>query len=57
MATIIRDVTSAEYTVTNITADRALNCNEEAGALLVADVLGTLIKDLIEQGILKGTVS
>jgi hypothetical protein len=52
-----RDDGKSEYTVTNITTDRALNCNEEAGALLVADVLGTLIADLIEAGVIKGTVA
>ena len=46
-----------EYTVTNRTVDRVLDANEEAGALLVADVLATLIEDLIAQGILKGSVS
>jgi hypothetical protein len=52
-----RDDGKSEYIVTNITTDRALNCNEEAGALLVADVLGTLIADLIEAGVIKGTVA
>jgi len=40
------------YSVANKTTDRILNCNEEAGALLVADVLGTLIDDLIAKGII-----
>ena len=49
-----RDIVPPAYTVTNITIDRVLNCNEEAGALLVADVLGTLISDLKDLGILEG---
>jgi len=45
-----------EYAVTNITTDRALDCNANAD-LSTADVLGTLIKDLIEAGIISGTVA
>ena len=52
------DVTgSTAFTVTNRTRDYVLNCNEEAGALLVADVLGTLIEELIRKGIINGTVA
>lgn len=49
--------TQRTWDVTNCTADVALNCNEEAGCLLAADVLGTLIAELINLGILKGTAS
>lgn len=45
-----------EYTVTNNTSDRALNCNANDD-LATADVLGTLIGDLIEAGIISGSVS
>jgi len=57
--TVLTDSSGAivKYAVTNITEDRILNCNEEAGALLVADVLGTLIRDLIRKGIIDGTVA
>jgi hypothetical protein len=49
-----------QYTVTNIAVDRALDCNEVqvSGAVVAcADVLGNLIRDLIEAGIISGTVS
>ena len=45
-----------EFTVTNRVVDRALDCNENSD-LATADVLGTLIEDLIERGIISGTVS
>jgi hypothetical protein len=45
-----------QYTVTNITEDRILNCNENSD-LATADVLGTLIKDLIERGIISGSIA
>ena len=51
------NVNTSQFAVTNITQDFALNCNEEAGALLVADVLGTLIRELIRKGIINGTVA
>lgn len=44
------------YAVTNITASRTLNCNANDD-LATADVLGTLIKDLIERGVISGSVS
>ncbi len=44
------------YTVTEWTADRALACNTDADAA-IADTLGTLINDLIEAGIITGTVA
>ena len=45
-----------QYAVTNITVDRALDCNGNSD-LATADVLGTLIKDLIEAGVISGTVA
>lgn len=48
---------STQFTVTNITRDYALDCNAEAGALALADVVGTLINELIRKGIIDGTVS
>ena len=45
------------YAVTNITTDRALDCNGEAGALAVADTLATLIKILIQSGVINGTIA
>jgi len=44
------------FAVTNWTNDVAMDCNTAADAEL-ADVLGSVIRDLQEQGILKGTVS
>ncbi len=44
------------YPVTNHTDDRVMDANAAADAEL-ADVLGSVIADLIAQGILKGTVS
>lgn len=54
-----RDVNGelGEFAVTNWTAGLSLNCNAEAGALLTADTLGTLIKILIEKGVIEGTVA
>lgn len=45
-----------EYTVTNRVVDRALDCNGNSD-LATADVLGTLIEDLIEAGVISGSVS
>ena len=54
---MVRDETRVhEYAVTNITTDRALDCNANSD-LATADVLGTLISDLIEAGIISGTVA
>jgi len=54
-----RDLTdqTTSYAVTNFTEDFALDCNGEAGALAVADVLGTLIRELIRKGVINGTVA
>ena len=51
-----RDINSPAYTVTQFSADRTIASNE-AGAANVAAVLATVVKDLIDQGILDGTVS
>ena len=42
------------YTVTNLTPDATLVCDSDADNA-IADVLGTLITDLINQGIIKGS--
>jgi hypothetical protein len=44
------------FTVTNWTEDVALNCNTVAGGE-TEDILGTLIKQLIDTGVIQGTVS
>lgn len=53
-----RDVNGelGEFTVTNWTAGLSLNCNAN-NDLLTADTLGTLIKILIEKGVISGTVT
>jgi hypothetical protein len=51
-----RDASQSEWTVTNWTSDLTLDC--DGGAIAATDdVLGTLIKTLIENGTLNGTVS
>jgi hypothetical protein len=47
---------SAAFAVTNWTSDFSLNCDANDD-LATADVLGTLIAELIRQGILKGSVA
>ena len=44
------------FAITNHTTDVALDCDSTNDGEL-ADVLGTLIQNLIEQGILNGTVN
>lgn len=44
------------FSITNWNSDVALDCDSTSDGEL-ADVLGTLIKQLIEQGILNGSVS
>lgn len=55
---VIRDCRSTQevFAVTNWSSDVAMNCDAAADAE-IADVLGTLIKVLIEQGILNGSVA
>ena len=51
---------TTHFTVTNLTEDLSLNCNEgfaEAGFLALQDNVGTLIRELIKKGILNGTVA
>ncbi len=45
-----------DYTVTNHTDDRVMDADSAADAEL-ADVLGSVIADLIAQGILSGSVA
>ena len=53
-----RDLTgqTTSFAVTNITSDFTLDCNANAD-LSTADVLGTLIGELIKRGIIHGTVA
>ena len=51
-----RDEGQTEFTVTNHVAGLSLNCNAN-NDLVTADTLGSLIKALIESGVIKGTVS
>lgn len=45
------------FTVTNFTQDIALDCNGEAGCLALADVVGTLIRELGRQGIINADIA
>ena len=51
-----RDISSPAYTITSFSADRSLAGNE-SGAANVAATVTTLIKDLIDQGVISGSVS
>lgn len=51
-----RDNAQTSFTVTNHTAGLSLNCNAN-NDLLTADTLGSLIKVLIEAGIIKGSIA
>ena len=54
----VRDQASATFAVTNYTEGLSLDCNVDlSGSLTVQDVLGTVINELIEKGILNGTVA
>ena len=60
-ATGIRDLRDnrdkgSVFAITNHVTDVALDCNSTSDGEL-ADVLGTVIQNLIEQGILNGTVA
>ena len=48
--------TANTFTVTNLTTDRTYNANSTTVAEL-ADILGTLIRDLKELGFLKSTIT
>lgn len=50
------NVSTAQFAVTNIAEDYALDCNGN-NDLQTADVLGTLIRELIRKGIIHGTVA
>ena len=49
------DAGTSEWTVTNRTTDRTIDC--DAAVATIGDCLGTLIEDLIAQGILSGSVT
>ena len=49
-------ISTAQFAVTNITEDYALDCNGNSD-LSTADVLGTLIRELIRKGVINGTVA
>mgnify|MGYP003148962798 CR=1 FL=1 len=51
---VIEDFKKITYTITNLTIDRTYNANSTSTAEL-ADILGTLITDLSNLGILKVT--
>lgn len=60
MTSDVRDIPGTSFAVTNWTSDVALDCDavQLSGAVgVTADVLGTLIKTLQEQGIVRGTTS
>ena len=44
------------FVITNLTQDLAMDCNAAADAE-IADVLGTLIRELIRKGIINGTTA
>ena len=50
------NILATAYTITNFGEDKSLS-STEAGAANVAAVLTTVIRDLIRQGILIGTVA
>lgn len=50
-----RDESISEWTVTNWTEDKTIDCN--AAVAVIGDGLGTLINELIKLGILNGSVS
>lgn len=49
-------INTSQFAVTNITEDYALDCNANSD-LATADVLGTLIRELIRKGLINGTVA
>ena len=51
-----RDNPQKSFAVTNWTEDVAMDCDAAADAE-ICDVLGTLIKELIEAGVIQGSVS
>jgi len=55
MATNVQDLEGDTFTITNWNEDLALDCDSTSDGEL-ADVIGSVIKNLQEQGILKGSV-
>ncbi len=51
-----RDIQSPTYTISNLSEDRTYDANSTSTAEL-ADILGTLISDLADQGITSYTAS
>ena len=51
----LKNLPQTKFAVTNFTEVYTLDCNGEAGALGVADVLATLIRDLIAKGVINPT--
>lgn len=47
---------TSKFAITNITEDYVMNCNAAADAE-IADVLATLIRELILAGVIDGTVA
>ena len=47
---------TAKFVVTNITEAYSLNCDANDD-LVTADTLGTLIRELIQRGVINGTVA
>ena len=52
-----RDNAQTEFTVTNHTEGLSLDCNSISSSLALADFIGTLVKELQAQGILRGTTT
>ncbi|KKL71765.1 hypothetical protein LCGC14_2091650 [marine sediment metagenome] len=52
-----KSLLQTKFTITNFFEDYALDCNGEAGALGVADVLATLIRDLSAKGIINNNAA
>lgn len=51
------DGNTTAYTVTNWTASRTLDCDGSPTNAELADLIGDLVSDLIQAGIIPGTVS
>ena len=60
MNVLVEGISGVEFTrtyaITNLTADVIMDCNSAADAEL-ADVLGTLISDLLDAGVIRGTAA
>lgn len=51
-----KDCPSAVFTITNYTEDLDMDCNSAADAE-ICDVLATLLRELIDKGIINGSVA